>query len=148
MLGETCGEALAMGVWNLASRGVDYLRRAPVLSVLVLLGAFAVLRHPGHSRQLRAAGSSVFDHGCRLLQVALDRHAALMTELTPSLFKADEVSESVKVARALARYPDSLPAAAIAAHIGSDRAAVLGVLRDHPAFQFWPGRGWSLGYHL
>jgi len=148
MFGEACAEALAVGVWNLASRGAGYLRRSPLLSMLALFGAFAVLRHPRHRQQLRTVGSSVFEHGCRLFLEALDRHTALMAELTPSLFKADEVSDSVKVARVLSRYPDSLAAESIAARIGSDRASVLGVLHNHPAFQFWPGRGWSLGYHL
>ena len=45
-------------------------------------------------------------------------------------------------------WPRSQAAQTIASGIGSEPGLVLDVLRSHPAFNFWPGRGLTVGYHL
>jgi hypothetical protein len=150
MFAEACGEALGRGLWVVGSRGVEHLRRSPILALVVLFGALALLRISRvDARRLREVSSNLMLHGSRLSHEALAHHAALMSELMPSLFQpAEQASGSLKVARALVRYPNPLSAEAIASGIGSEPDPVLDVLRAHPAFDFWPGHGWTLGYHL
>jgi len=147
---EACGEAIGHGLWVAGSKAFGQFRRSPIL-ILLALGAILGLGRIHHHRVewCRDAGSRILLRGGLLLQEALARHEALMAELTPSLFHpSGELSASVDLARALVRHPTPLPARTIAADIGSELGSVLPPLRTHPAFNFWPGRGWTLGYHL
>lgn len=150
LFASACGDAFAQELWAAGSKGVRQLRRSPALAVAVLIGALLLVQLARrHSERAREAGARLLHHGQQFLDFALTQHAELMNELQPSLFEPmAEPSRSIGVARALARRPEPLSAQAIADGIGVERPAVLEVLHDHPAFDFWPGRGWTLGHHL
>lgn len=118
-----------------------------MLALLLLIGHRALERRD----EIRQAGSRAADRvGEAAEQLSVYRQAqasrvgrALVDPLEPVTY---ETSIALVLSRAM--RPVAADELAIAARPSLDREAALEALQGHPAFEFWPGRGWTLGRHV
>jgi hypothetical protein len=143
-------ELAGAGAWQGGRRLGKLLSEQPLVAVIILLGV-ALLARAAHRNRgtlgaaMRRAGTAMVEAG----ETAIERHRELLDLLAPSLVApVEEPSPAGRIAGALARAAAPRPAERIAAEVGFGRDETLRVLRETPAFCFWPGQGWTFGRHL